>query len=44
LLACAGGAAQPPVATLTKHTFGGFEKAFDEASDRVRVVAMFSPT
>ncbi|MEO7649784.1 MAG: hypothetical protein ABIZ80_04905 [Bryobacteraceae bacterium] len=44
LLFCNAALAQPSLATLDAQHFAEFRQAFDSASDRVRVVAMFSPT
>jgi hypothetical protein len=35
---------QPALADLDRAGFEAFEQAFDDSANRVRVVAMFSPT
>lgn len=35
---------QPPLAHLTPETFASIERSFNDASDRVRVLVMLSPT
>ena len=37
-------AGQLSLTSLDRSGFGAFERMFDDADDRVRVVAMFSPT
>jgi len=37
-------AGQPTLTDLDRSGFGAFERIFDDAADRVRVVALFSPT
>lgn len=35
---------QPALASLTNENFSSFKKSFNEASDRIRVVLLLSPT
>lgn len=47
LVACGPGiapAGQPPIAVLTAQTFETARQAFNQASDRPRVVLLLSPT
>jgi hypothetical protein len=37
-------AGQPSVVNLDRSGFAAFEQGFDDSAERVRVVAMFSPT
>ena len=37
-------AGQPALVSLSRAGFGAFEERFDDSSERVRVVALFSPT
>ena len=37
-------AGQPPLAALTSENFPDFQRQFNDAADRVRVVTLLSPT